>query len=60
MTESCAAMTAPRSASSLKSYQVDSCVVHASDLTRAVLVRLPWDYGEYGIDAGEQLGGSAS
>jgi NTE family protein len=40
---------------SLEPYQAYSLVVHASDLTRGVLVRLPWDYGEYGIDADEQL-----
>jgi len=41
--------------SSLKPYQAYSLVVHTSDLTRGVLVRLPWDYGEYGIDADKQL-----
>jgi NTE family protein len=29
-------------------------VVHASDLTRGQLVRLPWDYGYYGLPADDQ------
>jgi NTE family protein len=37
--------------SALESYQAFSLVVHASDLTRRVLVRLPWDYRLYGHDA---------
>jgi len=41
--------------SSLEPYQAYSLVVHASDLSRGVLVRLPWDYSEYGVDADEQL-----
>jgi NTE family protein len=33
-----------------------SLVVHVSDITRGKLVRLPWDYSEYGLDAdGEQI-----
>jgi NTE family protein len=28
-----------------------SLVVHVSDITRGKLVRLPWDYSEYGLDA---------
>ena len=38
----------------LLSYQRYSLVVHASDLTRRVLVRLPWDYPEYDIVADDQ------
>jgi NTE family protein len=41
--------------SSLAEYQRYSLVVHASDLTRRVLVRLPWDYDQYGQDADDQL-----
>jgi NTE family protein len=41
--------------SSLAEYQRYSLVVHASDLTRRVLVRLPWDYDQYGQDADHQL-----
>jgi NTE family protein len=40
--------------SSLQPHQRYSCVVHASDLSRRVLVRLPWDYGEYGITADDE------
>ena len=40
--------------SSLQPYQSYSLVVHVSDLTRGVLVRLPWDYGQYGVKADEQ------
>jgi NTE family protein len=33
-----------------------SLVVHVSDITRGKLVRLPWDYEEYGLDAdGERI-----
>jgi NTE family protein len=33
-----------------------SLVVHISDITRGKLVRLPWDYNEYGLDAdGERI-----
>jgi len=33
-----------------------SLVVHVSDVTRRKLVRLPWDYDEYGLDAdGERI-----
>jgi NTE family protein len=31
-----------------------SLVVHVSDITRGKLVRLPWDYNEYGLDADGQ------
>jgi NTE family protein len=41
-------------ASSLERWQAFSLVVHASDLTRRVLVRLPWDYDQYGLDADSQ------
>ncbi|WP_137812147.1 patatin-like phospholipase family protein [Gandjariella thermophila] len=41
--------------SSLAEYQCYSLVVHASDLSRRVLVRLPWDYDQYGQVADEQL-----
>ena len=40
--------------SSLQPYQSYSLVVHVSDLTRGVLVRLPWDYGQYAAKADEQ------
>lgn len=40
--------------SSLLPYQRYSLVVHASDLSRRVLVRLPWDYSQYGLTADEQ------
>lgn len=40
--------------SSLLPYQSYSLVVHASDLSRRVLVRLPWDYSQYGMNADEQ------
>jgi NTE family protein len=30
-------------------------VVHASDLTKKALVRFPWDYEQYGLNADEQL-----
>ncbi|WP_227997829.1 patatin-like phospholipase family protein [Nocardia australiensis] len=41
--------------SSLADYQRYRLVVHASDLSRQVLVRLPWDYAEYGKPADTQL-----
>ena len=31
-----------------------SLVVHTSDITRGKLVRLPWDYANYGLDADHQ------
>jgi NTE family protein len=40
--------------SSLPEDQRYSLVVHTSDLSRRCLVRLPWDYDEYGLPAGEQ------
>jgi NTE family protein len=40
---------------SLAPNQRYSLVVHASDLTRNALVRLPWDYSQYGMRADEQL-----
>jgi NTE family protein len=39
---------------SLAPHQRYSLVVHASDLSRRVLVRLPWDYEQYGMVADEQ------
>lgn len=39
---------------SLAEYQRYSLVVHASDLSRRVLVRLPWDYDQYGRVADEE------
>lgn len=39
---------------SLQPYQMYSLVVHASDLSRRALVRLPWDYQEYGMNAATQ------
>jgi NTE family protein len=44
----------PDSGGSLEDYQKYSLVVHASDLSRGVLVRLPWDYAKYGLVADEQ------
>jgi NTE family protein len=41
--------------SSLLDYQRYSLVVHTSDLSRGCLVRLPWDYSEYGHNADDQL-----
>ncbi|GHJ37032.1 patatin-like phospholipase family protein [Streptomyces sp. TS71-3] len=32
-----------------------SLVVHASDLSRGTLVRMPWDYDQYGLKGDEQL-----
>ncbi|MGD3111858.1 patatin-like phospholipase family protein [Streptomyces sp. YGL11-2] len=40
--------------SSLADYQRYSLVVHASDVSRRVLVRLPWDYPEYGLEPDRQ------
>jgi NTE family protein len=40
--------------SSLQPYQTYSLVVQVSDLTRRVLVRLPWDYGQYNLDPDRQ------
>jgi len=39
---------------SLLDYQRYSLVVHTSDLSRRVLVRLPWDYAHYDLNADEQ------
>jgi NTE family protein len=39
----------------LKDYQQYSLVVHVSDLSRRVLVRLPWDYTQYGKTANDQV-----
>ncbi|MEU0878288.1 patatin-like phospholipase family protein [Lentzea sp. NPDC005914] len=44
----------PDHGGSLEDYQKYSLVVHASDLTRRALVRLPWDYPSYGLKADEQ------
>jgi NTE family protein len=41
--------------SSLEPYQSFRLVVHTSDLTRRVLVRLPWDYDQYGLNRDTQL-----
>jgi NTE family protein len=42
--------------SSLAEHQRYSLIVHASDLSRRALVRLPWDYGQYGKPAdGERV-----
>jgi NTE family protein len=40
--------------SSLAEYQAYSLVVHVTDLSRRALVRLPWDYSQYGKVADEQ------
>jgi NTE family protein len=39
---------------SLKPYQQYSLVVHTSDLSRRVLVRLPWDYPQYDLEPDSQ------
>lgn len=39
---------------SLQDYQKYSLVVHAGDLSRRALVRLPWDYSLYGLAGDEQ------
>ena len=44
----------PDADSTLLPYQRYSLVVHASDLTRRVLVRLPWDYDQYDLVADDQ------
>jgi NTE family protein len=44
----------PDPADALLPYQRYSLVVHASDLTRRVLVRLPWDYDQYELVADDQ------
>jgi NTE family protein len=36
------------------SQQRYSLVIHVSDITRGKLVRLPWDYNEYGLNADSQ------
>jgi NTE family protein len=41
--------------SSLHDYQSYSLVMCATDLSRQTLVRLPWDYDEYGLVGGDQL-----
>jgi NTE family protein len=41
--------------SSLADYQRYALVVHTSDLSRRVLVRLPWDYSQYDATADDQL-----
>ncbi|HYH28796.1 MAG TPA: patatin-like phospholipase family protein [Pseudonocardia sp.] len=45
---------APDPGGTLLSYQRYSLVVHTSDLTRRVLVRLPWDYDRYDLVADDQ------
>ena len=40
--------------SSLAEHQSYSLVIHVSDLTHQVLVRLPWDYSLYGLRANQQ------
>jgi NTE family protein len=40
--------------SSLAEHQRYSLVIHVADLTHKVLVRLPWDYPLYGLDADHQ------
>lgn len=39
---------------SLEPYQRYAIVVHTSDVSRKVLARLPWDYSQYGLVAGQQ------
>lgn len=39
---------------SLRDYQRYSVVLHATDVSRHCLVRLPWDYDEYGLAADDQ------
>jgi NTE family protein len=45
---------APDPGGSLLPYQRYSLVVHASDLTRRVLVRMPWDYDRYELVPDDQ------
>jgi NTE family protein len=40
--------------SSLAEHQRYSLVIHVADVTHQVLVRLPWDYSLYGLDADQQ------
>ncbi|MET7473600.1 patatin-like phospholipase family protein [Streptomyces sp. NPDC005648] len=40
--------------SSLAPHQQYTLVVHVSDVSRRALVRLPWDFSEYGKDAGTE------
>jgi NTE family protein len=44
----------PQADPHLTEQQRYSLVVHASDITRSKLVRLPWEYGWYGLDADHQ------
>ncbi|GAA3647157.1 patatin-like phospholipase family protein [Lentzea roselyniae] len=44
----------PDGGGSLEDHQKYSLVVHASDLSRRALVRLPWDYALYGLNADDQ------
>lgn len=44
----------PDGGGSLQEHQKYSLVVHASDLSRRALVRLPWDYALYGLNADDQ------
>jgi len=48
-------LTIPDDGGSLEPHQRYSLVVHASDLSRRVLVRLPWDYAQYGRVADDEL-----
>ena len=41
--------------SSLPPQQSYALVVHTSDVSRRALVRLPWDYPQYGYEGGKQL-----
>ncbi len=47
-------LSIPDHGGSLEDYQRYSLVIHASDLSRRALVRLPWDYSLYGMDADKQ------
>ena len=40
--------------SSLPPARRSSLIVHTADITRGKLVRLPWEYGAYGLDPDEQ------
>ncbi|GGU32792.1 patatin-like phospholipase family protein [Lentzea flava] len=44
----------PDEGGSLQDHQKYSLVVHASDLSRRALVRLPWDYALYDLNADDQ------
>jgi len=48
------ALDDPGADANLGVHQRYSLVVHTSDISRGKCVRLPWDYGEYGLDPAKQ------